>query len=189
MLLCSALDGTAQSDVANLKQAVKYYKVEFDERRGENGDTLYYSSHRPLKWTDFKAEPRATSSYSAAAFTGFGYNGKIKLDNDTAIIALVLETYFIKPFSWVRKGAQTDYALAHEQLHFDITYLIVQRLKKRLMATTYDADFDSIIQYQYIQSYRDMNRLQEQYDNETRHGIIKTEQERWERQVIKWLQE
>ncbi|POY34736.1 hypothetical protein C3K47_18555 [Solitalea longa] len=168
---------------------IRFYKLAFENRTGDLADTLFYSANRPLVWTDFKAQPRTTSSYSAAAFTGFGYTGKIKYSSDTAVIFVRLEVYFVKPFSWVHSYSQTTYALQHEQRHFDITYLITERFKQRLLETELDADYDSIIQYQYIQAYREMNRLQEKYDNETRHGLIESEQQRWQQQVRQWLNE
>ncbi|MCO4294740.1 hypothetical protein NF867_17895 [Solitalea sp. MAHUQ-68] len=187
LLLCTSFIALSQTVNTKKERSVSYYKLSFENRTGDLTDTLFYNPQRLLVWSDFKAAPRATSSYSAAAFTGFGYTGKIRYSNDTAIIAIRLEVYFIKPFSWVHENSKNNYALAHEQRHFDITYLITERFKQRLLETDLDADYDSIIQYQYIQAYREMNRLQEKYDNETRHGLIESEQERWERQVKAWL--
>lgn len=177
----------AQVPVQKKTREVKYYKILVSYRKGNSPDTVYYSKQRLLTWDDFKGTPRTESAYSAAAFTGFGYNGNIKYKADTAIISMVIDVYFIQSYSWVHENARTDYALAHEQLHFDITYLIVERLKKRLQEMELDSDYDSIIQYQYLQSYREMNRLQERYDNETRHGIVVSEQLRWQELVKHWL--
>lgn len=177
----------AQVPAKKKTREVNHYKILVSYRKGNSPDTVYYSKQSPLTWDDFKGAPRAESAYSAAAFTGFGYNGNIKYKGDTAIINMVIDVYFIQSYSWVHSSARTDYALAHEQLHFDITYLIVERLKKRLQEMELDSDYDSIIQYQYLQSYREMNRLQERYDNETRHGIVVSEQLRWQDLVKNWL--
>jgi len=37
--------------------------------------------------------------------------------------------------------------------------------------------------YQYIETYREMNQLQDQYDAETNHGINTSAQEKWNRWI------
>lgn len=120
------------AQVNKIKKAidVKHYTITVSNRKGNSQDTVYYSKQHQLTWDDFRGTPRAESAYSAAAFTGFGYNGEVKYRGDTAIINIVMDVYFIQSYSWVRVDAKSDYALAHEQLHFDITYLITERLKK-----------------------------------------------------------
>ena len=75
--------------------------------------------------------------------------------------------------------------MRHEQNHFDITKLVVERFKQQILADN-DMDFDdynSRIQFLYLEAYRDMNRWQTQYDRETGHGINHGEQARWDEKV------
>jgi hypothetical protein len=44
-------------------------------------------------------------------------------------------------------------------------------------------DYDSIIQYQYLESFREMNRLQEAYDDDTNSGRSPTAQYKWQRNI------
>lgn len=45
------------------------------------------------------------------------------------------------------------------------------------------ADYNSIIQNQFLDSWREMTRLQEQYDSETGHGINQLAQANWNRRI------
>ncbi|UOQ70045.1 hypothetical protein [Hymenobacter cellulosilyticus] len=44
-------------------------------------------------------------------------------------------------------------------------------------------DYDSILQYEYLMAFQEMNRIQEQYDGETQHGLNEAEQERWNQRI------
>jgi hypothetical protein len=111
------------------------------------------------------------------------------MKNDTLFITLNIEVFFIKSASWVLPNYQNIYALAHEQLHFDITKLVSERFKQKLRQTPLNQDdYDSIIQYQYLESFREMNKLQYRFDQETNHGLNRTEQLRWHDKINVGLQ-
>ncbi|MGA0559458.1 DUF922 domain-containing protein, partial [Larkinella sp. VNQ87] len=154
-----------------------------------SGDTVFYSPMRPLTWDDFQAEPRGGSRNAAAIFPTFSYEGHSNWVNGYLHVELTFKTFMIKSLSWVRPGNKEEYALRHEQKHFDIVKLIVERFKQRIASD--DAmdldDYNSRIQFLYLEAYRSMNRWQEQYDQETQHGINRIEQERWNRKIAEDL--
>jgi len=89
-------------------------------------------------------------------------------------------------------GVQTcALPISHEQLHFDITKLVVERFKKKVSLLDADLiiDLNSMIQYEYLESYREMNQLQRQYDDETNHSVNRPMQAEWESKVKKWLKD
>lgn len=49
-------------------------------------------------------------------------------------------------------------------------------------------DYDSRIQFLYLDYYRMINRMQNIYDEETKHGINKIEQAHWEKYVADELE-
>ncbi|PSL49274.1 hypothetical protein CLV51_101604 [Chitinophaga niastensis] len=159
----------------------------FDENHAPESplsDTIFYSAQRRLQWDDFLAKPSPSGPSAAVAYTSFSYDGNSSLAHDTLKITLRLQVFFIKSASWVRPDAKNNYALAHEQLHFDITRLVVERFKQKLRQTALNRDdYDSIIQYQYLQSFREMNRLQYKFDQETNHGLNPAAQTRWRDKV------
>jgi hypothetical protein len=156
------------------------------DRRPENpgSDTLFYQPHRTLQWSDFKATPPLRGPSAAVSYTSFAYEGNSLLKKDTLQINLTLQVFFIKSASWVKSFARDSYSLEHEQIHFDITWLVALRFQQRIKSMELTAeDFDSIIQYQYIESFREMNRLQEAYDRETNHGQNPEVQQKWKRTI------
>ncbi|MBO9727123.1 MAG: hypothetical protein J7623_00650 [Chitinophaga sp.] len=189
-ILCSLL--MSNGHLSPCSPLVKHHpftviQLNFEEKQDDTSpasDTIFYSPDRRLEWTDFQAKPSPFGPSAAVAYTSFAYDGNSHLENDTLRITLRLQVFFIKSASWVRPDARSNYALAHEQLHFDITRLVVERFKQKLRQTALNRDdYDSIIQYQYLQSFREMNQLQYKFDQETNHGLNPAAQLRWRDKV------
>jgi len=175
----------------NEKLAKTLQVVFTDDRdiRTAGDDTVLYSPARKLTWADFRAVPRPTSRYAAEVFTSFAYSGKSTVKNGVITLNLTARAYMIKDQSWGRAESKNLYALNHEQRHFDITKIIVEQFKQKIRPDSLTmADYNSIIQYQFIESFRELHRLQEQYDNETNHSIDQAAQERWNRKIDADLQ-
>ncbi|QDK83102.1 hypothetical protein EXU85_32670 [Spirosoma sp. KCTC 42546] len=160
-------------------------KINFiDDTRITDDDTVHYNPTRKLTWADFQAAPRKGSHYAAEVFTSFSYEGKSTVKDGVIILNLNAKAYMLKTSSWGRSDARTAYALNHEQRHFDITKIIVERFKRRLHPDSLTLeDYNSIAQYQFIESYRELNRMQTQYDDETNHSINQAAQERWNQKI------
>ncbi|AHM63366.1 hypothetical protein D770_25605 [Flammeovirgaceae bacterium 311] len=165
-------------------------KVFFNDYVQHNrADTVFYDPKRPLRWEDFTGRP-VGSKYAAQVFPSFGYGGPTEVIEGYIHLNLNMKVYVLKENSWVRAGSNNDYALNHEQRHFDIVKLVVERFQKRIAAKKLPVvDYGGIIAYEYIESFREMNRLQNQYDTETQHGINHLAQERWNARIEKELQE
>ncbi|WP_439880836.1 hypothetical protein ACSX1A_16980 [Pontibacter sp. MBLB2868] len=163
----------------------KAIKVSFqDYIPHEAGDTVFYGARRLLNWADFTGAPNASSKYAAAVFPGFSYEGQSEVVDGVIDLKLLMKVFVVKSASWVKGAARDAYSLNHEQRHFDIVKLVAERFKQKIQPDSLDlADYNSIIQYQYIESFREMNRLQDQYDNETRHGIDQVAQQRWNQRI------
>lgn len=164
--------------------ATKLRVVFTDDSRVTADDSVHYNPDRPLSWADFQARPRSGSHYAAEVFTSFAYEGRSSVENGTITANLLIKTYMLKNSSWVRDLALNDYSLNHEQRHFDIARLITERFKRKLTPETLTlTDYNSEIQYQFIESFRDMNELQKQYDRETQHGINQAAQAFWNQKI------
>lgn len=153
------------------------------------GDTVYYNPTRPLELADFTATPHYRGRSGAISFTSFAYDGASHLHHDTLQLHLFLQVFFVKSASWVLPEMARPSTLAHEQLHFDLTYLVAMRFRQRILALHLPADdYDSVIQYEYLEAFREMNRIQEIYDADTHSGTEGAGQQAWAAQVKKWLE-
>lgn len=155
-----------------------------DDTRITTDDTVQYNPDRKLTWNDFRADPRRGSHYAAEVFTSFAYEGKSVVKDGIINLNLLVKGYVLKNSSWVRPDARNAYALNHEQRHFDITKIIVERFKRKIHPDSLTLeDYNSMVQYQFIESFREMNRMQEQYDAQTNHSINQAAQEQWNQRI------
>lgn len=153
-----------------------------------SGDTVYYNAQRPLQLSDFIAPPHYRGNSGAVSFSSFAYEGSSRLLHDTLQVHLFLQVFFVKSASWVLPEMASAQTLLHEQLHFDITYLVATRFQQKILAMRLPADdYDSVIQYEYLESFREMNRVQDAYDNDTRHGTSSYAQQAWAGKVARYL--
>ena len=157
--------------------------LSFNDYEEQHEDTVYYDPQRPLVWDDFR-EKRSDSKFAASVFPSFGYDEATKMVNGIIHVDLVLKVYVVKSASWVGPGIRSNYNLEHEQRHFDLVKLVAERFKKKLLSEKLTPDnFQGIINFEYIEFYREMNRIQQEYDRETAHGTQPTAQEYWNRKV------
>lgn len=150
----------------------------------EEADTLYHPVKR-LDWSDFQGVPAFGSRYGAEIFTSFGFSMEMEVKNHILHIRLQGKCYMIRGISWVKSGNATPAALAHEQLHFDITQRSLaywKNLVHEFPTYWHPDDWSAAIQQAYLQAFRHMNQRQKQYDAETLHGQNAMEQAKWEAQ-------
>ncbi len=147
-------------------------------------NTIYYNASKKLVWANFEGKPTQSEPIAAITTSGFGYNASMHTINDKGQINVSIYCYFSKPNSWVRKQKNTAYILNHEQHHFDITYIaakiFIDKVKAAALTTTNMNDELSAI---YKQCYAAMNKMQNNYDTETKNGQIKEKQEEWNKAI------
>ncbi|MBT2556332.1 hypothetical protein J7E24_00895 [Hymenobacter sp. ISL-91] len=155
----------------------------YDTRQTEP-DTLFYDPARPLVWTDFTGTPRSKGKYAAAVFPSFGYRTRPRVRQGVVVLDIELQVYVVRTSSWVAEGQRTAYSLNHEQRHFDIVRLVAERFRRKVGPDSLTvADYQSILGWQYLDSFREMNRLQDQYDQETAGGTNAAAQARWNQRI------
>jgi len=154
-----------------------------DDHHSSKADTVFYHPARPLQYSDFKADPK-TGRYAAMVFTSISYEGNSRVESNLLEVVVKLKVYVVKSMSWMRPESKNPQVLKHEQTHFDIAKISAERFKNKLKKLELTVeDHDSQIQYQFLESYREMNHLQKAYDRETRHGLNPQEQHKWEEMV------
>ncbi|WP_425639218.1 hypothetical protein ACPUEN_06070 [Algoriphagus yeomjeoni] len=148
-----------------------------------NKDTVFYDPKRPLTWDDFSDTPDPTSSFNASIFSSLSIEGNAEIVAGEIIQTILIKVYMLPDQSWVKNA--DDYASNHEQKHFDLTRIAADRMihtlnNADLEPTLFEATLNDI----YLDSYREMNKLQELYDGQTRNGLNRDVQARWN-QIIK----
>ncbi|GEO04245.1 hypothetical protein AAE02nite_19090 [Adhaeribacter aerolatus] len=173
------LNGWMEKNAHHTEELAQGLKVTFkDFNQNTDPDTLFYNPKNPLTWSDFRAEPRG-GRFAAAVFPSFAYEGESKTINGVVHLHITVKVFVVRDASWVRAG-RDDYGLNHEQRHFDIVKLIAERFKQKIKPSALTVeDYNSIIQNEFLESWREMTRLQEQYDSETGHGTNHPSQEAW----------
>ncbi len=155
-----------------------------------NKDTVYYQE-RKVTWNDFLGQVRSQSKYGAAIYSSFGINSKMFVENGIIKIEVTPSVFTDKKMSWAKAEIKNEYSLKHEQLHFDICYLMALKFLKTIRVLKAESldDLSSMIQYEYLEFYKKTHELQEQYDEETNHSILKEQQKNWEIQINKEIKE
>ena len=82
----------------------------------------------------------------------------------------------------------TDYALTHEQHHYDITYInacqFIQKLKD---AQLNFGNFNYLVEKIHDESFAELEKMQDDYDGQTSNGRINRMQTFWNRKIDQQL--
>jgi hypothetical protein len=173
----------------NVKLARKVIINFKDYEDKHEGDTIYYKASRPLTFADFQSKytPR-NPTYAAGVMPSIGYDEQAKTVDGTIYISIEMKAYLPKSTCWVRYGYKDDYTLNHEQRHFDVVKIIAEQYKQKVLSAGLTPDnYEAFINMQYLDSYGDMNAMQEAYDKETSHGRDTYAQARWNDKIDKLL--
>lgn len=161
-----------------------------DYDSNNEGDTIYYKPNRPLSWADFKGRAPNASKHGAEVFSYIGYDQVIDLKDGVIKVDIAVKTWLAKSACWVLPGMRNDYALNHEQRHFDLTLVVAEHFKARLKALTLAPDtYEGELNMAYLDGLRELNTLQKQYDDETAHGENTNTQRQWDIRIDKELAE
>ena len=157
---------------------------------GNAGDTIYYSADKKLNWSDFKGRSVAASAAAAITESGFGYKMSMSSYNRKTNVVITVFCYFNKKNSWVKKGMENDYALQHEQNHFNITYinacLFVQKLRD---AGLNMGNYNYLVEKIHDECFAALDKMQNDYDGQTSNGRINRMQYIWNKKIEQQLAE
>lgn len=114
---------------------------------------------------------------------------------------ITLDTFFDTKRSWRKTnlGTDPDRLLAHEQIHLDLTYLHMLRLRMVPLeqfgvgtgesAALAQTDLDEKIKNYFEVSIKEHQQVQDRFDRETTHGMDQLAQLSWERKLARAIQE
>ena len=150
----------------------------------ESDELIPWTFSRRLSWEDFLCEPQKNSDAVASTSTSLGIAYQIEHGQLTYSITC----NFSKRKSWGL--LRTDYILAHEQGHFDITEIFARRLFKALQEyqfnrKTYRDDINEV----YKNIVAEKEATQAAYDGETDHSRNRKIQYEWLQKIDQMLDE
>jgi hypothetical protein len=152
--------------------------------REENAELIPWSVRRNVSWEDFQSAPVHGTDAVASTSTSLGLSYQYK-DGE---LSYTITCNFQKSKSW--GIMQTDYILAHEQAHFDITELCARRLYQALSGYEFNRrSYKSDLTRIYNGIVREKEAMQETYDRETDHSRNRKVQMAWLDRVNKELDE
>ncbi|PZX53860.1 hypothetical protein LV84_02968 [Algoriphagus ratkowskyi] len=157
-----------------------------DIKRKSTKDTVFYDPKRPLTWADFTEAPPNKSAFNATIFSSLSIAGNASIHNGEIVQNIEVKVYMLPGQSWVKSA--NDYANNHEQRHFDLTRIAADRMIQRLKSVEFEPKlFEATLNDIYLDAYREMNRFQDAYDDQTNNGINKGIQSDWNQAIRKAL--
>lgn len=150
----------------------------------EDQELIPWSTHQRLTWDDFLCEPKKGTDAVASTSTSLG----IAYQMQNGELTYHISCNFSKMKSWGLM--RTDYILAHEQGHFDITEIFARKLNEALMnydfnRKTFKRDINEI--YQAIVHQKE--EYQKMYDGESDHSRNRKTQYDWLNRIQELLDE
>ncbi|MCK7558637.1 hypothetical protein MKQ70_28030 [Chitinophaga sedimenti] len=134
-----------------MAQKPRALKVVFEyDARPNQADTVFHDINTQITTADFTGRPSRSGPSEAVSFTSFSYEGGSRQTPDSLIVTLYLQVFMVKGSSRIRGSLSLSHTPEHEQLHFDITRLVGERFRQKVlsMPLTID-DYDGRIQYEY----------------------------------------
>ena len=149
---------------------------------------IQWSQNKKLTWSDFKGIPDNKAPYYAQSAGSFLYDLKREGKNK---VVLTMKVSFDCNKSWVKRGAETDYLLNHEQKHFDIWEAHARYFIRSLkLDTKLNAEnFSIVAETHFNETMKKLNKIQENYDTESNHSINTAKQEEWNAKIAKVLKD
>ena len=147
-----------------------------------------WSKDRKLTWADFKGPVPARAATRTAAETSAGMG----VETNTVTSDNAPKVYVFNAFetmtSWVRPDHNTMDVLEHEQGHFDICELYTRKMRQRFARANLTVkNLQSVVGEVFQSVQREHAERQQQYEDETSHGIITEAQKRWTELIRKEL--
>ena len=174
----------------SFSQKVNVTVVMDDKLSDPKSDMIYYDFNSPLTWADFQGKPDPNHFGGAVTASGFSFNSQINYNDNKGELVIHVYTFFSKERSWEKPHVSSDYHLAHEQHHFDITRLGAEKFVSELKKAHFTVDnYKTLINSIFNKVYKENNELQVQYDAETKNSIDTAKQLEWNRKITEEIKE
>ena len=149
----------------------------------DDPEQLPYSK-KLLTWEDFQGEADDLSLGAAATSSGISMRMNSENRDGKNKVIITITPFFDKSHSWVKASGRNSAALAHEQMHFNITGMMACALADEIRNTTYYVEnFSQEIEKVHKRYTKELERRQNDYDKQTAHGTVTEQQTAWEQKL------
>jgi len=151
-------------------------------------DSIVYSNVSKITWENFKGVPKTSDSARAQISTTIQMKIN-KVNIWTGISTFSAWGIMYPTLSWVKNEYKNDYALNHEQLHFDISELVAKRLEIYINKEKINGGAKTKATKIFNEYLKMLYELQAKYDLETTSPINEKTQSKWNEQIRGELEE
>jgi imidazolonepropionase-like amidohydrolase len=149
-----------------------------------------WSPTRQLTWSDFRGRPNLMSPAMATTSYVIAYEAKCLGD----AFSFNVESRFLPPQSWVKTEhileRSSDRTLNHERTHFDLSEVQARKARQGLASLKSPCALPDDERDRLMVPYlKDDAGTQAQYDRDTMHGTLPTQQSKWDERVRQWLRD
>lgn len=145
---------------------------------------IFHTKRKKLTYSNFQGRPKKLTRWGAETASGIYLDmSALKIGKRTIVKVKIGSAFYKKP-SWFKKDQKVPYVLDHEQLHFDITSYITCQFITTVKAFNFSpGNFEKELT-QLSKQYNGMlEKMQNDYDGQTEHGIIKEKQAEWRAKI------
>lgn len=156
-----------------------------------NAQLILWSRERPLIWDDFKGKKPQHKRKRSIATTNSMVWHKMSKEGDSIVVNVA--AMFNTEKSWKKNVRLSTYVLKHEQIHFDIAELYARKLRKSIAEYTLRYGYDAFAAHELHKMFEhnraQRRRCQRRYDRQTNHSRRREEQEKWNADIARKLNE
>jgi hypothetical protein len=136
---------------------------------------------KELTWADFQGWSRPFTAWGASIAS------EIYLEYDSLQQQWSAYASMNQVASWVRSdGKDSDKLLTHEQYHFNITEVHARMMNNYIVNNPEKSKEDYLEKFYELR--QDLDRMQDEYDTQGDHSLIRHLQHRWEYKIDSMLQ-
>ena len=144
-----------------------------------------WSPSDKLTWADYRDTTILKAHKAASTSSGIGVDYK---SSEPKILDLKISCAMDRDKSWVDPARKNDYILSHEQYHFNISEYWCRKLRKEISTSHFSSkNFRDKIEDIRKDNWAKCTAMQQEYDLDTKHSVVKAEQKQWEAKIDQLL--
>jgi hypothetical protein len=146
-------------------------------------DDIRWSADRRLEYSDFSGLTPSSSPWVANTSSNIYFSYDF---NNDELHDITVYSSFTPSKSWMKE--KVPEVLHHEQLHFDITELYARKLYLDASKLIGNKGNTNQLKQLFKDANTDCNEMQNQYDDESQHGVNEEKQIDWEKRIKQLLE-